>query len=107
MSWWVSLNKKGIPVEVDSFREGGTYCMFGASEADLNVTYNYGKHFDFNSLHRKKAKTTIKVLEDKIKEFGTKKEKDYWQPTKGNVGYALNILLTWAKQYPEARWRVN
>ena len=27
---------------------------------------------------------------------------DYWAPTPGNAGYALNILLDWARQYPEA-----
>lgn len=28
----------------------------------------------------------------------------YWRPTAGNAGYALNILLQWALQHPDAIW---
>ncbi len=28
----------------------------------------------------------------------------YWAPTSGNAGYALNILLGWAKIHPDAVW---
>lgn len=28
----------------------------------------------------------------------------YWKPTEGNAGYALNILLGWARMHPEAVW---
>ena len=37
-------------VEVPSFEEGGTLALGGTTEADLNVTYNYGKLFRFASL---------------------------------------------------------
>ena len=29
----------------------------------------------------------------------------YWMSTPGNAGYALSILLSWAKQHPEATWK--
>jgi len=29
---------------------------------------------------------------------------DYWAPTPGNAGYALNILLGWAREFPEGEW---
>jgi len=29
---------------------------------------------------------------------------DYWAPTAGNAGYALNILLGWAKENPDGKW---
>jgi hypothetical protein len=46
MSWWVYLeDEHGNPVDVDCHKEGGTYAMFGTSVAELNITYNYGKHY--------------------------------------------------------------
>ena len=29
---------------------------------------------------------------------------DYWAPTAGNAGHALNILLGWAKENPNGKW---
>lgn len=31
---------------------------------------------------------------------------DYWAPTPGNAGYALNILLQWAMEYPNGYWEL-
>jgi hypothetical protein len=31
----------------------------------------------------------------------------YWKPTPGNAGYALNILLNWALQYPNGKWQIS
>ncbi len=76
-------------------------------------------------LYGKKAKDCIKRLENAVKELGTNRYyrhpdgfkfnndkehdfetesmiHDYWAPTPGNAGYALNILLEWAREHPEA-----
>ena len=53
------------------------------------------------------AKDTIAALESAVNKLGTKTSSDYWKPTKGNAGYALSILLSWARQYPEAVWDVS
>jgi hypothetical protein len=113
MSYWVSLiDDKGDFVIVDNFCEGGTYVVGGTEEADLNVTYNYAKYTHqylkegLKSLHNKKAKKFIKVFEKAVKQLGTEQDTDYWKATKGNVGYMFNILLKWAKQYPEAIFKV-
>jgi hypothetical protein len=58
-------------------------------------------------LHGKKAEETIERLEKAVKELGTERNNDYWNATDGNAGYALNILLTWAKDHREAVWRVS
>jgi len=29
------------------------------------------------------------------------RRRDYWAPTPGNAGYALNILLEWAREFPK------
>ena len=40
--------KKTAVIDTDEIRaEGGTFALGGISEAELNVTYNYGKIFNF------------------------------------------------------------
>ncbi len=107
MSYWVYLEKDGETVGVNKHADGGTFVLGGTDKAQLNVTYNYSKHYSVRNLDGKKAIETIDELKDKVNEFGTKRDSDYWASTKGNVGYALNILLGWAKQHPEAVWRVS
>ena len=108
MSWWISLNdSEGEPLPVDKFTEGGTYALGGSDKADLNVTYNYGKHFDFEQLNGKTGKATQKLLDEAVEKLGTIRDHDYWNPTEGNVGRACSILAKWAHQYPKGVWRVN
>jgi alanyl-tRNA synthetase len=57
-------------------------------------------------LRDRKAKDTIEGLENAVKVLGLVTSDNYWEATKGNAGYALNVLLSWAKQYPEAEWMV-
>ncbi len=116
MSYWVYLqNEKNEPVKVKKHQEGGTHAIGGVDEAELNITYNYGKHYrkhlnrrtGLRWLNNKKAREVIKKLEAAVKELGTQTAKDYWEATRGNAGYALAILLSWAKQYPDARFFVS
>ena len=113
MSYWVSLyNETGQIVEVEPFEEGGTYVLGGSDEAELNITYNYTKcyapfGFHLTDLDNKMASETIPKLEELVEKLGTEQDDDYWKPTNGNAGFALSILLKWAKQYPEARWEVQ
>ena len=108
MSWWVYLkNEEGEAVEVPRHSEGGTYVMGGTKTAELNVTYNYGKHFNFKELDGKTGEEAKSLLIKAVEEFGIKRIEDYWNPTKGNVGYACNILLHWAQIHPEAIFTVN
>ena len=108
MSWWVYLeNKEGETVEVPRHSEGGTYVMGGTKTAELNVTYNYGKHFDFKELDGKTGEEAKPLLTKAVENFGSKRNEDYWNPTKGNVGHACNILLSWVKENPKAIFRVS
>ena len=88
-------------------KKAGRYVLGSSLEADLNATYNDGKHFPFKSLHGKKAGDTIPQLEDAVKRLGTEQHRNYWEPTAGSTGYACNILLQWAKQHPECVWEVK
>jgi len=108
MSYDISLlnpeTKK--PAEVIRFHEGGTQPLGGSTEATLNVTYNYSDKFSFRDLNNKKASNTIKIMEEAVKKYGTETSENYWDSTPGNVGYAIFILLGWAKQYPDYIWEV-
>lgn len=118
MSYWVYLgDEKGDTVKVSRHAEGGTYALGGTDKAELNVTYNYGQFYrsylcgDEESglkwLNGKKAKDTTSKLETAIAALGVEQDEDYWKPTPGNAGYALSILLAWAKEYPEAVFTVS
>ena len=113
MSWDITLGKTK-PVEVDSHSEGGTYAMGGIDAAELNITYNYSKHY-YNWLDKKEglrwladkpARETIKRLQRAVDALGTYRDKNYWLGTQGNAGYALSILLQWAIAHPNAKWIV-
>ena len=109
MSYWISLHDEtGAMPSVDSFTDGGTYAVGGSDEADLNVTYNYCRHFDFRGeLHGRKAADTIPIMEKAVAELGTKRADDYWTATSGNAGAAVARLLAWARQHPDCMWEVH
>ena len=113
MSWWIYLeDDDGKNVTVDRHEEGGTYCMGGTHEAELNVTYNYGVVFrlaglDFKGLQGMTGADATPILEAAVEKLGTSRFKDYWAPTPGNAGYALSIILRWAQEHPTARFRVS
>jgi hypothetical protein len=109
-------------VKVERHAEGGTYAIGGTSEAEVSITYNYGKHIReawpedpdpeaSNVLGRmldgKRAGDVIKTLERAVGQLGTDTDDDYWKPTPGNAGHMLNVLLGWARQHPEAVFKVS
>ena len=108
MSWDISLeDQDGQPGKTTRHVEGGTYQSGGCPETTLNVTYNYGDHFQFRNLHGRTGRETVKELSDGVDRFGTLQDDDYWAATEGNAGYALSILRDWAKLYPDHTWRVS
>lgn len=112
MSYDINLIDQGTqrPAEVASHEEGGTYCLGGLPEASLNVTYNYGKfyyeHLDKENgirwLYGKSGRDVEQKLAAAVAALGTERDSDYWKATPGNAGYALSILLGWARQHPTA-----
>ncbi len=114
MSYQVNLvDDGGHLVSVNSHSEGGIYVFGGTTEATLNITYNYARvyrnvdYFSIVQLHNKKARDVSALLEEVVSILGIDRDDDYWKPTNGNAGYALSILLGWAKQHPEARFDVE
>ncbi|KKN04709.1 hypothetical protein LCGC14_1094820 [marine sediment metagenome] len=103
-------------VGVARHSEGGTYAVGGIENAELNITYNYGREFGgaigyqdgfVQWLTDKKAKDVVSLLRVAVKKLGTERSDNYWASTPGNAGHALSILLGWAEQYPEAIFRVS
>jgi hypothetical protein len=108
VSWWVYLeDRDGATVHVTPHAEGGTFALGGTNHAELNVTYNYGRHFRFPDLHGQVAIDTVPELQGAVARLGTDRDPDYWQPTAGNAGATCALLLAWAQEHPTARWRVS
>lgn len=115
MSYGVALKVDGKFVQVERHVEGGVFAAGGTHQADLYVTFNYSpffrEHIDSEQrlywLHGKTGAACIARLESAVAALGTERDPDYWKATAGNAGYALSILLKWAKEHPEAVFDVE
>jgi len=98
MSYWITLKNAGLVVDTDTIRqEGGTYVFGGQTEAELNVTYNYARHFDFRQLDGMKAVEAMPILKEAIDKLKDDMVDDYWKPTEGNVKRAVTTLYEFAR----------
>lgn len=108
MSFDIRLeDEHGIAVMVPPHEEGALVVVGGNFEADIQVTYNYSKHFKFKDLHGMKAADTIEKLRQAVSFLGTTRHENYWEPTPGNAGHCCAVLLRWAEAHPEAKWNVD
>ncbi len=114
MSYWVYLEDadSGESVPAPNHTEGGTYAVGGVAKAELNVTWNYSEQysrfgFSLKHLNGLKASEATIRLTAMVAALGTETGDDYWEPTPGNAGKALAILLGWARANPEAVFRVS
>jgi hypothetical protein len=107
VSYNVSLWKDDDICEVPSHTEGTVICLGGTQSAEMGVTYNYGKFFDFRGLDGLTGTESIPFLEEAVGKLGTKKDDSYWASTPGNAGHACSVLLAWAQLHPDARWCVE
>lgn len=108
MSYDISLcDKEGNMLPAPPHEEGGTYAVGGTGRAELNVTYNYSRHFNFRGLDGRVASETMPEMKAAIKKLGTKRDADYWASTPGNAGRAIKLLLSFAKLHPQGVWQVT
>lgn len=118
VSYDVSLvDDEGVAVKVPNHAEGGVVAVGGSTRADISITYNYS-YFYYNeideddgirSLDGTVAEETIDTLESAVDRLGTEPHRDcknYWCPSIGRAGKALDVLLGWAREHPNATWRV-
>jgi hypothetical protein len=125
MSWWIDLEYDDHkPCLVAPFSAGGVLSathidgnlvLVPSEDPSVNVTYNYSKFYydeidqeqGIRWLDGKLAQDTIERLELAVLHLGTSQSSNYWDANEGNAGYILNVLLSWAKAHPEARWSVS
>lgn len=113
MGWDISLvDDANNPVQVAPHTEGSIIAVGGTTEADIGVTFNYHEcyrlvGFEMRDMDGKSGLETAPLLEAAVAKLGTKRFDNYWAPTLGNAGHALNVLLGWAKQHPAAKWRIS
>ena len=74
--------------------------------ARLDVPVQYQKWFDFEGLHGRTGQSSQTMLQKAVREFSTRRARDYYEVTKGNVGFICALLLKWARKHPEATWEV-
>lgn len=93
---------------------GGTVVGVPTHQAIINVTYNYNGVYRKNlgvtlreMLDGKQGHDTVEILSKGVAILGTEPDPNYWAPTKGNAGYILSLLLSWAQLHPGATWRVK
>lgn len=115
MSYDIELNHPvtGEVLELDEphHMKGGTYQIGGCPEAHLNVTYNYGRHFDrvlgdegIRSIYGKTGAESIPLLKAGIAQLKDDVSDDYWESTEGNAKVALTQILALAQLRPDGVW---
>lgn len=133
MSYDISLRDPvtGQTLQLDAphHMRGGTYQVGGTTEAHLNVTWNYGRHYyrlfpkrpavtgkddnyhtadglvsGIRSIYGLTGAQSIHVLQSAIDQLGDDTHPDYWEPTEGNAKRALVQLLALAQMRPDGVW---
>lgn len=90
---------------------GGTYALGGSTEAHLNVTYNYGKHYyrvlgeqGIRTIYGKTGAESIPILKEGADKLSNDVHDNYWEPTEGNAKRALMQLIALATMRPDGVW---
>lgn len=91
---------------------GGNYAAGGTTEAWLNVTYNYSKHFrrvlgnkGIQTIFGMTGAESIPIIEAAMDQLSDDVSSNYWEATEGNAKQALAGLLAFARMRPDGIWR--
>lgn len=105
------------PVQVRPFSAGSVYAIGGSDEADISITYNYSKLYARvpswdgktlrNLVRDQRAGDILPKLREGLAHLGSEKSADYWEPTPGNAGAILKILVGWAEDNPDAIFTIT
>lgn len=90
---------------------GGTYAIGGTTEASLNITYNYAKHYyrimgdkGIRTIYGMSGADSIPVLQNAANSLGDDVSEDYWEATEGNAKRPLLQLIALAQLRPDGIW---
>lgn len=121
------LTRNVLELDQPHHMRGGTYVLGGTTEAHLNVTYNYARHYErifggeqpesrfdlifggtkrsgIRSIYGKTGAESIPLLDAAIAKLGDDVSDDYWAPTEGNAKRALIQLRALAAMRPDGVW---
>ena len=112
MSYDIELQDPVTKVTLEPHHmRGGTYAIGGTTDAHLNVTYNYGKHYyrvmgekGIRTIYGMTGAESIPVLTQAIEHLGDDVDDNYWNDTEGNAKRALFQLLALANMRPDGVW---
>ena len=115
MSYDINLldpaTKETIQFEQPHDIKGGTYAVGGTTEAWLNITYNYSKHYyrvfgenGIRTLYGLTGDESIPLLQKAISQLNDDIDPNYWEATEGNAKKALRGLLEFALMRPDCIW---
>lgn len=90
---------------------GGTYMVGGTTDAWINITYNYARHFKrvlgekgIRSIYGMTGSESIPVLAAAAARLADDASDDYWDATEGNAKRALLQLAALARLRPDGVW---
>lgn len=105
------VSKEVILLDTPHFCRGGTYAVGGENRLELNVTYNYSKHYyrvfgdnGIRTIYGMTGAQSIPVLTNAINQLGNDVSYDYWEATEGNAKRPLCQLLAFAQMRPDGIW---
>lgn len=105
------VTKETLDVESPHFIRGGMFAVGGTTEAWLNITYNYSKHFyrvfgenGIRTIYGLTGAESIPVIKKAMSQLGDDVDSDYWTSTEGNAKRALAGLLALAQLRPDGIW---
>jgi len=105
------VDKTIIKFDTPIQMKGGTYEFGGTTEAWLNITWNYGKHYSMlfgkegiRTIYGMTGADSIPLLEKAASQLGNDVHPDYWKPTEGNAKRPLLQLAAMAKMRPDGIW---
>lgn len=106
-----AITREWLTLDEPHHMRGGTYCIGGSSTAEINITYNYAKHYyrvmgdkGLRTIYGKTGAESIPILESAIEQLGNDVDDDYWKGTEGNAKRALLQCLALAKMRPDGVW---
>lgn len=106
------ISRQVLQLDEPHQMKGGTYAIGGTTDASLNITYNYAKHYyrvicpekGIRSLYGISGAESIPILKAAIAQLVDDINPDYWKATEGNAKRALTHLLALAQLRPDGVW---